>query len=77
MEELDKKIDKINDNVNQLILQSKTDDKDLELRLKAIETELVVQKETTKDNYTRLTIIIGIVSTALVILDLFLKYGLK
>lgn len=77
IEEMDKKLD-------QLILQSTKDDNELELRLKAIETELNLQKETTKNNhqqqqanYTKLATYGGIVSIALVILDLFLKYGLK
>ena len=62
LKEMDNKIDKINDNVNQLVLQSRTDDKELELRLKAIETELVMQKQATKDNYARLSMFIAILT---------------
>lgn len=42
---MDFKIDEINNNVNQLILKSNSDDKELEIRLKAIETELNLQKQ--------------------------------
>jgi len=77
MDKLNEKFDKVIDGFNELKLDSKTDDKELELRLKAIETELELQKETTKSNYTRLATIGGIVSIGLVILDLYLKYGIK
>lgn len=89
--ELNNKMDKLNDKFDEVIkgfndlkLASKTDDTQLELRLKAIETELKLQKETSKNNhqkqqanYTKLATIGGLVSIGLVILDLFLKYGLK
>ena len=62
LKDMEQKIDKINDNVNKLVLQSKTDDKELELRLKAIETELLIQKQATKDNYTKLSLFIAIIT---------------
>lgn len=42
---MEEKIDNLTKSVNDLILQSKTDDDKLELRLKAIETEQKVIKE--------------------------------
>lgn len=84
IEKMNEKLDEMNNNINKLILKSNDNDNELELRLKAIETELRLQKETTKNNhdkqqanYTKLATIGGIVSICLVVLDLFLKYGLK
>jgi len=42
---MEEKIDNLTKSVNDLVLQSKTDDDKLELRLKAIETEQKVIKE--------------------------------
>ena len=84
LEKMNDKLDKMNENINKLILNSNSSDQELELRLKTIETELSLQKETAKNNhqqqqanYTKLATIGGIVSIGLVVLDLFLKYGLK
>ena len=51
IEKMDKKIDKLNDNVNKLILQSKTDDTELDKRLTSIETELALQKQKRIDDH--------------------------
>ena len=66
---MEEKIDKLTESVNDLVLQSKTDDDKLEVRLKAIETEQKVIKEQGDKNRadfnTRLvivTIILGILS---------------
>ena len=64
IEKMEEKIDSINENVNKLILQSTKDDKNLELRLTAIETELALQKA----EATRKTVWIGIGLTVLTIL---------
>lgn len=79
--ELNKKMDKLNDKFDEVIqgfndlrIQSKNDDKDLELRLKAIETELRLQKQTTKDNYTKLSMIIGIVTVVFVALTFYFNF---
>ena len=84
IEKMNEKLDEMNRNINKLILKSNDNDNELELRLKAIETELTLQKETAKNNhnkqqanYTKLATIGGIVSIGLVVLDLFLKYGVK
>ncbi len=63
LEKMNDKLDKMNNNINKLILKSNDSDKDLEIRLKAIETELALQKETTKNRLA----IIGIGLTVLTI----------
>ena len=71
IEKMDKKIDKINDNVNKLILQSKTDDTELDKRLTAIETELLLQKQKRVDDHNstmRRIAYWGIVFTVITIL---------
>ena len=50
MKELIQKIDTVNDNVNQLILDSKSDDNKLDLRLTAIETKQVDLERQIADN---------------------------
>ena len=51
IDKMETKIDTINDNVNKLILQSKTDDTELDKRLTAIETELALQKQNRIDDH--------------------------
>ena len=77
IEEMDKKIDKINSNVNELVLASTKGDQDLELRLKAIETELETNKQAVQDNRNRFTVIISIITiffTALTFIFNFLLH---
>ena len=62
IEEMDKKIDRLNDNVNKLVLSSNQADNDLELRLKAIETELETNKQALQDNRNRFTVIISVIT---------------
>ena len=83
-EKLDKKLDTINkkqDNLskelNEFKLESNKGDTTIDLRLTAVETELELQKEVTKNNYTKLTSIGGVISICLIIFELFLKYGLN
>lgn len=45
IDKLTEKVDKLSDNVNEVIIQSKTDDKELELRLKAMETKIALQEQ--------------------------------
>lgn len=45
IDRLTEKVDKLSDNVNEVIIQSKTDDKELELRLKAMETQIALQEQ--------------------------------
>lgn len=45
IDKLTAKFDKLSDDVNKVIIQSKTDDKELELRLKAMETQIALQEQ--------------------------------
>ena len=74
IEKMEDKIDTLNDNVNQLIILSNKGDTDLELRLKAIETELALQKETTKENYTKLSMFIAIITVIFCGLTFYFNY---
>ena len=73
MEKLEAKIDLMNENINQLILQSNKDDTQLELRLKAIETELAVQKQITADNHNRVSSLLAIIGVGLTIITILIN----
>jgi predicted RNase H-like nuclease (RuvC/YqgF family) len=73
IEKMEDKLDKLNDNVNKIILQSTKGDTDLELRLKAIETELQLQKQTAMDNHTRLSSLLAIVGVGLTIITILIN----
>ena len=70
---MEEKIDTIAANVNQLMLQSVKDDNTLELRLKAIETELKVQKQTNIDNHNRVSILLALVGVGLTIITILIN----
>lgn len=70
MDKMEIKIDKLADSVNTLVLQSTKDDQDLELRLKAIETELAIQKQTSTTNHNRLSSLLAIVGVGLTIITI-------
>lgn len=74
MDRLNEKFDTVIQGFNDLKMQSKTDDKDLELRLKAIETELELQKETTKSNYAKLSAIIAVITVIFLILTFYFNF---
>ena len=73
MEKMENKLDMLNDNVNKLILQSNQGDTDLELRLKAIETELALQKQTTTDNHNRISSLLAIIGVGLTIITILIN----
>ena len=77
IEKMESKIDTLNDNVNQLILQSNKGDTDLELRLKAIETELELQKQTSIDNHNRVSQLLAIVGVGLTIITILINVYFK
>lgn len=77
IEKMEHKIDTLNDNVNQLILQSTKGDTDLELRLKAIETELELQKQTSIDNHNRMATILAVVGVGLTIITILINVYFK
>ena len=70
MDKMEIKIDKLADSVNTLVLQSTKDDQDLELRLKAIETELAIQKQTSTTNHNRLSSLLAIVGVGLTVITI-------
>lgn len=73
LDKMEEKIDKLADNVNQLVLQSTKDDKNLELRLKAIETELAIQKQTNIDNHNRVSSLLAVVGVGLTIITILIN----
>lgn len=73
MEKMESKLDTMNDNINKLIVKSNKGDTDLELRLKAIETELALQKQTSTDNHNRITSIVALVGVGLTIITILIN----
>lgn len=77
IDKMDKKIDKVLEGFNELKLQSNKDDNQLELRLKAIETELALQKHKSLENHNRLTQIVAIVGVGLTIITILINVYFK
>lgn len=73
IEKMENKLDMLNDNVNKLILQSNQGDTDLELRLKAIETELAMQKQVSIDNHNRVSQLLALVGVGLTIITIMIN----
>ena len=73
MEKMEEKIDKMNENIQKLILKSNQGDTDLELRLKAIETELQIQKQTQLDNHNRVSSLLAVVGVGLTIITILIN----
>lgn len=73
IDKMEEKIDELNKNVNKLVQNSIKGDSDLELRLKAIETELSVQKEVTQQNHNRFTILLAVVGVGLTIITILIN----
>ena len=73
IDKMETKLDKVNENVNELLLQSKQGDANLELRLKAIETELAVQKEVTAQNHNRVSSLLAVVGVGLTIITILIN----
>ena len=73
MEKMEEKIDKMNENIQKLIVKSNKGDTDLELRLKAIETELALQKQTSTENHNRITSIVAWVGIGLTIITILIN----
>ncbi len=73
IEKMEEKIDKMNENINKLILKSNQGDTDLELRLKAIETELAIQKQTSIDNHNRVSTLLAVVGVGLTIITILIN----
>lgn len=73
MEKMEQKLDTMNDNINKLIVKSNKGDTDLELRLKAIETELALQKQTTTENHNRVSSLLAVVGVGLTIITILIN----
>ena len=73
IDKMEEKIDELNKNVNKLVQNSIKGDRDLELRLKAIETELAVQKEVSQQNHNRFTILLAVVGVGLTIITILIN----
>ena len=73
IEKMENKLDMLNDNVNKLILQSNQGDTDLELRRKAIETELAMQKQVATENHNRVSQLLAVVGVGLTIITIMIN----
>ena len=73
IDKMESKLDKLNDNVNKLVQNSIKGDSDLELRLKAIETELALQKEVTQQNHNRVSSLLAVVGVGLTIITILIN----
>ena len=73
IEKMEDKLDTLNKNVNTLILQSNKGDTELELRLKAIETELELQKQTNIENHNRVSTLLAVVGVGLTIITILIN----
>ena len=81
LDEIDKKIEKMDEKIDQLLngfndlkLQSNNDDSQLELRLKAIETELEANKNAVQDYRNRFTLILSMITIFFTALTFILNY---
>ena len=73
IDKMEDKLDELNKNVNKLVQNSIKGDTDLELRLKAIETELAVQKEITQQNHNRVSVLLAFVGVGLTIITILIN----
>ena len=73
IDRMDKKLDKVLEGFNELKLQSNKDDNQLELRLKAIETELEIQKQTSIQNHNRVSQLLAVVGVGLTIITILIN----
>ena len=73
IDKMEEKLDRLNENVNKLVQNSIKGDTDLELRLKAIETELAIQKQTSIDNHNRTSLILAVLGTGLTIITILIN----
>ena len=77
IDKMDKKLDKVLEGFNELKLQSNKDDNQLELRLKSIETELELQKQTNIDNHNRLSQLLALIGVGLTIITILINVYFK
>lgn len=77
IEKMENKLDLLNTNVNHLIIQTTKDDNNLELRLKAIETELELQKQNSLENHNRISQLLAIIGVGLTIITIIINIYFK
>ena len=77
IDKMDKKLDKVLEGFNELKIQSNKDDNQLELRLKAIETELELQKQTNIDNHNRVSQLLALIGVGLTIITILINVYFK
>lgn len=77
IDKMDEKLDKVLQGFNELKLQSNKDDNQLELRLKAIETELELQKKVATENHNRVSQILAVVGVGLTIITILINVYFK
>lgn len=74
MDRLNDKFDKVLEGFNNLTMKSTEDDKELELRLKAIETELALSKKTINDNRAETNKWISIITVVFLALTFYFNF---
>lgn len=74
MEKMDKKMDELLEGFNDFKIESTHDDTQLELRLKAIETQQVVLKEISDKNRADANMRLGIVALVFAILTFYFNF---
>ena len=74
---MEEKIDKLNDNMNKLILQSNKDDSAIEKRLVAMETKLKENEKAVQDNRNRFTLIISVITIFFTALTFIFNFLLR
>ena len=67
-------VDEVNDNLNKYLLESNTYDKDLELRLKAIETTLEVTSDIANNNRKDTNLKLTLITVIFMILTFYFNY---
>ena len=77
IDKMDEKLDKVLQGFNELKLQSNKDDNQLELRLKAIETELELQKKVATENHNRVSQLLAVVGVGLTIITILINVYFK
>ena len=74
---MDDKIDKMNDNITKLILQSNKNDADIEKRIVAIETKINDNEKAIQDNRNRFTIILSVIVVFFTALTFIFNFIIK
>lgn len=73
VDEMNTKLDKLIDSFNEFKMESTHGDTGLELRLKAIETELAIQKQSNIDNHNRLSNLLALVGVGLTVITILIN----